>query len=129
RGRGGGRSSGSGAAYRDGARGGWSRGWHGGGSAAGVRAFLRNGTEPGAGARLHRRLLVAHPGRGADVRLRLRAEAERPTRERHCERALKKRRSRMHQFELIVVGSGPGGQRVATQAAKLRKRVVMCEKC
>ena len=25
-------------------------------------------------------------------------------------------------------GSGPGGQRAATQAAKLRKRVAMCEK-
>jgi len=34
----------------------------------------------------------------------------------------------MHQFDLIVVGSGPGGQRAATQAAKLRKRVAMCEK-
>src|SRR5438128_1765020 len=27
-----------------------------------------------------------------------------------------------------VIGSGPGGQRAATQAAKLRKRVAMCEK-
>jgi len=33
----------------------------------------------------------------------------------------------MHQFDLIVVGSGPGGQRAATQAAKLRKRVAICE--
>ena len=34
----------------------------------------------------------------------------------------------MHNFDLIVIGSGPGGQRAATQAAKLRKRVAMCEK-
>ena len=34
----------------------------------------------------------------------------------------------MHPFGLIVVGSGPGGQCAATQAAKLRKRVVMSEK-
>ena len=34
----------------------------------------------------------------------------------------------MHQVDLIVVGSGPGGQRAATQAAKLRKRVAICEK-
>ena len=34
--------------------------------------------------------------------------------------------SRMHDFDLI--GSGPGGQRAATQAAKLRKRAAICEK-
>jgi len=34
----------------------------------------------------------------------------------------------MHNFDLIVIGSGPGGQRAATQAANLRKRVAMCEK-
>jgi len=34
----------------------------------------------------------------------------------------------MHDFDLIVIGSGPGGQRAATQAAKLRKRVAICEK-
>ena len=32
----------------------------------------------------------------------------------------------MHDFDLI--GSGPGGQRAATQAAKLRKRAAICEK-
>jgi len=37
-------------------------------------------------------------------------------------------RSRLHNFDLIVIGSGPGGQRAATQAAKLRKRVAICEK-
>jgi NAD(P) transhydrogenase len=34
----------------------------------------------------------------------------------------------MHTFDLIVIGSGPGGQRAAIQAAKLRKRVAICEK-
>jgi len=34
----------------------------------------------------------------------------------------------MHHFDLIVIGSGPGGQRAATQAAKLRKRVAVCER-
>ena len=34
----------------------------------------------------------------------------------------------MHNFDLIVIGSGPGGQRAATQAAKLQKRVAICEK-
>ena len=33
----------------------------------------------------------------------------------------------MHHFDLIVSGSGPGGQRAATQAAKLGKRVAICE--
>jgi len=33
----------------------------------------------------------------------------------------------MHHFDLIVIGGGPGGQRAATQAAKLRKRVAICE--
>jgi len=37
-------------------------------------------------------------------------------------------RPRMHHFDLSVIGSGPGGQRAATQAAKLRKRVAICEK-
>ena len=36
-----------------------------------------------------------------------------------------KRRSLMHHFDLIVFGS-PGGQRAATQAAKLGKRVAIC---
>ena len=34
----------------------------------------------------------------------------------------------MHAFDLIVIGSGPGGQKAAIQAAKLRKRVAVCEK-
>ena len=34
----------------------------------------------------------------------------------------------MQNFDLIVIGSGPGGQRAATQAAKLGKRVALCEK-
>jgi NAD(P) transhydrogenase len=34
----------------------------------------------------------------------------------------------MHNFDLIVIGTGPGGQRAATQAAKLGKRVAICEK-
>jgi pyruvate/2-oxoglutarate dehydrogenase complex dihydrolipoamide dehydrogenase (E3) component len=33
-------------------------------------------------------------------------------------------RSRVHDFDLIVIGSGPGGQRAATQAAKFRNRGV-----
>jgi len=37
-------------------------------------------------------------------------------------------RSSRHHFDLIVIGSGPGGQRAATQAAKLRKRVAICER-
>jgi NAD(P) transhydrogenase len=32
------------------------------------------------------------------------------------------------QFDLVVIGSGPGGQRAAIQAAKLGKRVVVVEK-
>jgi pyruvate/2-oxoglutarate dehydrogenase complex dihydrolipoamide dehydrogenase (E3) component len=34
----------------------------------------------------------------------------------------------MHHFDLSVIGSGPGGQRAATQAAKLRKHAAICEK-
>src|SRR5690606_11883159 len=34
----------------------------------------------------------------------------------------------MHQFDLIVVGSGPAGRRAAIQAAKLEKRVLVIEK-
>lgn len=34
----------------------------------------------------------------------------------------------MHDFDLIVIGSGPGGQRAAVQAAKLGKRVLVVEK-
>ncbi len=32
------------------------------------------------------------------------------------------------EFDLIVIGSGPAGQRAAVQASKLGKRVLMCEK-
>lgn len=32
------------------------------------------------------------------------------------------------QYDLVVIGSGPGGQRAAIQAAKLRKRVLLIEK-
>lgn len=32
------------------------------------------------------------------------------------------------EYDLIVIGSGPGGQRAAIQAAKLRKRVLLVEK-
>jgi NAD(P) transhydrogenase len=34
----------------------------------------------------------------------------------------------MHQFDLTVIGSGPGGQRAAIQAAKLNQRVALVEK-
>lgn len=34
----------------------------------------------------------------------------------------------MRHFDLCVIGSGPGGQKAAIQAAKLGKRVVVCEK-
>ena len=34
----------------------------------------------------------------------------------------------MHQFDLIVVGSGPAGRRAAIQAAKLEKKVLVIEK-
>ena len=33
-----------------------------------------------------------------------------------------------YQYDLLVIGSGPGGQRAAIQAAKLKKRVAICEK-
>ena len=33
-----------------------------------------------------------------------------------------------HEFELLVVGSGPAGQKAAIQAAKLRKRVALVER-
>ncbi|MBA2615726.1 MAG: Si-specific NAD(P)(+) transhydrogenase, partial [Actinobacteria bacterium] len=33
-----------------------------------------------------------------------------------------------HEYELLVVGSGPAGQKAAIQAAKLRKRVVLVER-
>ena len=33
-----------------------------------------------------------------------------------------------HQYDLLVIGSGPGGQRAAIQAAKLGKRVAIVEK-
>ena len=33
----------------------------------------------------------------------------------------------MHDFDLIVIGSGPGGQRAAVQAAKLKKNVAIVE--
>ncbi len=34
----------------------------------------------------------------------------------------------MHTFDLFVLGTGPAGQRAAVQAAKLGKRVGICEK-
>ena len=34
----------------------------------------------------------------------------------------------MQQYDLVVIGSGPGGQRAAIQAAKLGKRVTVVEK-
>jgi len=34
----------------------------------------------------------------------------------------------MQAYDLVVIGSGPGGQRAAIQAAKSGKRVVMIEK-
>src|SRR5207302_694706 len=34
----------------------------------------------------------------------------------------------MHEFDLLVIGSGPAGQKTAIQAAKLRKRVAVIEK-
>lgn len=34
----------------------------------------------------------------------------------------------MHEFDLVVIGSGPGGTRAAIQAAKLGKRVAIVEK-
>ena len=33
-----------------------------------------------------------------------------------------------YDFDLIVIGSGPGGQRAAVQAAKLGKKVLVVEK-
>ena len=33
-----------------------------------------------------------------------------------------------YDYDLIVIGSGPGGQRAAIQAAKLEKRVAIIEK-
>src|ERR687885_415113 len=32
------------------------------------------------------------------------------------------------QLDMLVIGSGPGGQRAAVQAAKLGKRVAVCER-
>src|SRR5208283_6247394 len=34
----------------------------------------------------------------------------------------------MQQYDLVVIGSGPGGQRAAIQAAKAKKRVAVVEK-
>ena len=34
----------------------------------------------------------------------------------------------MQQYDLVVIGSGPGGQRAAIQAAKAGKRVAVVEK-
>lgn len=34
----------------------------------------------------------------------------------------------VHDFDLCVIGSGPGGQKAAIQAAKLGKRVAICER-
>src|SRR5437899_12965527 len=34
----------------------------------------------------------------------------------------------MREFDLLVIGSGPAGQKAAIQAAKLRKRVAVIEK-
>ncbi len=34
----------------------------------------------------------------------------------------------MHTYDLVVIGSGPGGQRAAVQAAKLQKKVAIVEK-
>jgi len=34
----------------------------------------------------------------------------------------------MRQFDLLVIGSGPAGQKAAIQAAKIRKRVAIIEK-
>ena len=34
----------------------------------------------------------------------------------------------MHSFDLVVIGSGPGGQRCAVQAAKLGKSVAIIER-
>jgi len=34
----------------------------------------------------------------------------------------------MQQYDLVVIGSGPGGQRAAIQAAKAKKRVAVIEK-
>ncbi len=34
----------------------------------------------------------------------------------------------MHDLDLLVIGSGPGGQRAAIQAAKLGKRVAVVER-
>ncbi len=61
---------------------------HLGGAAPGVRALLRDGAAAGAGAGLHRHVLAARHRRGADVRPRFHAAAERPARERRGERAL-----------------------------------------
>ena len=36
--------------------------------------------------------------------------------------------SQSHPYDLLVIGSGPGGQRAAIQAAKLGKRVAVVEK-
>ena len=37
-------------------------------------------------------------------------------------------RSSEFDYDLVVIGSGPGGQRAAIQAAKLDKRVALVEK-
>ncbi|MBI4241716.1 MAG: FAD-dependent oxidoreductase, partial [Candidatus Rokubacteria bacterium] len=34
----------------------------------------------------------------------------------------------MEQFDFLVIGTGPAGQRAAVQAAKLGKRVGICER-
>ena len=34
----------------------------------------------------------------------------------------------MREFDLIVIGSGPAGQKAAIQGARLRKRVAIIEK-
>ena len=36
--------------------------------------------------------------------------------------------SASHEYDLVVIGSGPSGQRAAIQAAKLGKRVAVVEK-
>jgi NAD(P) transhydrogenase len=33
----------------------------------------------------------------------------------------------MHEFDLVVIGFGPAGQKAAVQPAKLRKRVAVVE--
>ncbi|OXV05080.1 hypothetical protein Egran_07152, partial [Elaphomyces granulatus] len=58
------------------------------------------------------------------------AEVGRTSGERVLERrqALQARENSMSKFDMIVIGSGPGGQRAAVQAAKIGKTVALIEK-